>query len=96
MPKVEYIPGGGTLNAIRIAQWTLGKPGRTGYMGAIGADHYGERMQAQLKQDGVHACLMINKAVPTGTCAIAIKDKERGMVANLAAANTYAIEHFDE
>ena len=33
--KVEYIAGGATQNAIRVAQW-MSAPGSTAFMGAIG------------------------------------------------------------
>lgn len=32
---------------------------------------------------------------PTGTCAVLIKDKERSLCANLAAANNYKKDHLD-
>lgn len=96
MKTVEYIAGGATLNAIRVAQWKLGDLGQSGYMGAIGKDAYGGIMQEQCRANGVEACFMVNDEVPTGTCAVAILEKERGLVANLAAANTYKKTHFDE
>lgn len=96
MKTVEYIAGGATLNAIRVAQWKLGKQGKTGYMGAIGKDKYGSIMEEQCKANEVEASFMVNEKVPTGTCAVAILDKERGLVANLAAANTYKKEHLDK
>merc|ERR1719427_2479866 len=52
MDNVQYIAGGATLNAIRVAQWILGKPGRTGYIGAIGSDVFGQLMKEQAKKDG--------------------------------------------
>jgi len=93
MPSVQYIAGGATLNTIRVAQWILGKAGRTGYIGAIGKDRFGLQMQDQCKKDGVQAQFMVNTEVQTGTCAVAIHDKERGLVANLGAANTYKKQH---
>ena len=36
--KVDYIAGGATQNSIRVAQWILGKPNVTSYMGCVGAD----------------------------------------------------------
>merc|ERR1719493_340406 len=96
MKTVEYIAGGATLNAIRVAQWKLGKQGKTGYMGAIGKDKYGSIMEEQCKANEVEASFMVNEKVPTGTCAVAILNKERGLVANLAAANTYKKEHLDK
>jgi len=96
MCTVQYIAGGATLNTIRVAQWTLGEAGRTGYIGAIGKDDFGLRMQEQCQKDGVITEFMINHETPTGTCAVAIHEKERGLVANLAAANTYKKEHLHQ
>jgi len=96
MSSVQYIAGGATLNSIRVAQWMLGEAGRTGYIGAIGKDVFGERMAEQCRNDGVSTAFMINQDVPTGLCAVAIYEKERGLVANLAAANTYKKEHLVE
>jgi len=93
MDGVQYIAGGATLNSIRVAQWMLGEEGRTGYIGAIGNDVFGNLMKEQTKKDGVMTEFMVNPDVPTGACAVAIHDKERGLVANLAAANTYKKEH---
>merc|ERR1719204_1834180 len=96
MDDVQYIAGGATLNTIRVAQWMLGDNGTTGYIGAIGNDVFGQLMKEQCKKDGVATEFMVNPNVPTGACAVAIYDKERGLVANLAAANTYKKEHLVE
>jgi len=96
LPGVQYIAGGATLNSIRVAQWMLGQPGSTGYIGAIGNCMFGQVMKEQCEKDGVLTEFMINENVPTGACAVAIHDKERGLVANLAAANTYKKEHLVE
>lgn len=36
-----------------------------------------------------------DETTPTGTCAVLITDKDRSLVANLAAANCYKKDHFD-
>lgn len=36
-----------------------------------------------------------DEQTPTGTCAVLITNKDRSLVANLAAANCYKKEHFD-
>ena len=38
---------------------------------------------------------MQDATVPTGTCAVLIKDKERSLCANLAAANNYKKTHLE-
>merc|ERR1719150_2891978 len=64
-------------------------------MGAIGSDKFGTLMKNQCQKDGVKTCFMVNEKVNTGTCAVAVVNKERGLVANLAAANTYQKSHLD-
>jgi len=93
---VIYIAGGATLNTVRMAQWaSAGRPGITGYIGCIGKDKFGKELQDAVARDGVQPNFMITEEVETGTCAIAIKNTERSMVANLAAANSYSKSHFD-
>ena len=38
--SVEYIPGGSTLNTTRVAQWILGKPNVTAFMGCVGRPNW--------------------------------------------------------
>lgn len=92
---VEYIAGGATQNSIRVAQWMLQTPGATSYIGCVGKDAYGKQLADCAKADGVNACYLEDEKEPTGTCAVLIHEKERSMVANLAAANAYKKEHFD-
>lgn len=51
---VAYIAGGATQNSVRVAQWMLQVPGATSYMGCIGYDDFGQRMQKTAEQDGVN------------------------------------------
>eukprot|EP00164_Ancoracysta_twista_P003653 GFYU01004892.1.p2 GENE.GFYU01004892.1~~GFYU01004892.1.p2 ORF type:complete len:359 (-),score=124.82 GFYU01004892.1:102-1121(-) len=90
---VEYIAGGATLNAIRVAQWMLQTPGATSYMGCIGNDKYGEQLRKSAEGDGVRFEPRVDDTTPTGTCAVLVQDKERSLIANLAAANNYKIDH---
>merc|ERR1719433_253454 len=94
MENVEYIAGGATLNTMRVAQWCLGDKAQTGYIGSIGQDKFGQLLQDKCKEAGIQASFMVDPKDPTGTCAIGILNKERGMVANLASANNYKVDHF--
>lgn len=93
MPKVEYIPGGAGQNTIRVAQWMLQVPHAATYMGCIGDDEFGKKMQEITSKEGVNARYMIDSATPTGTCAVCILGGERSLVANLAAANNFKVDH---
>jgi len=96
MKDVDYIGGGSTLNTIRVCQWMLQKPGATGYMGCIGKDKYGKILTECARRDGVNVNFQINEEMQTGTCAVCIIDKERSLVANLAAANKFQVSHLDK
>jgi adenosine kinase len=91
--KVEYIAGGATQNTIRVAQWMLQVPGATTYMGSVGKDHYADQLSKVAANDGVDARYHVDESTPTGTCAACIMGGERSLVANLAAANNYKIDH---
>lgn len=47
-------------------------------------------------EDGVHAFYQKNPAVPTGSCAVLVHGGERSLVANLAAANTFTVDHIEK
>jgi adenosine kinase len=95
-PNVKYVAGGATQNSIRVAQWMLQQPGATAYMGSVGDDDYAQKMRDACKADGVNALYMVDKSVPTGTCAVCITGNDRSLVANLSAANNYKVAHTQE
>jgi len=90
---VTYVAGGATQNSIRVAQWMIGQPGATSFIGCVGKDSYGEQLRKSAEADGVSVRYLEDAKTPTGTCACLIKDTERSLVANLAAANCYQVEH---
>lgn len=90
---VEYIAGGATQNSIRVSQWFLQIPGATSYIGSVGNDEFGSQLKKSANADGVAVYYHVDKDTPTGTCAVAVVNHERSLVANLAAANKYVIEH---
>merc|ERR1712124_31821 len=95
-PNVKYVAGGAPQNSIRVAQWMLQQPGATAYMGCVGEDDYSQKMRDACKADGVNALYMVDKSVPTGTCAVCITGNDRSLVANLSAANNYKASHCQE
>jgi len=95
-PDVKYIAGGATQNSIRVAQWMLQEPGMTAYMGCIGEDDFGKKLQDACKADGVQAHYMMDKTTPTGKCAVTILDKERSLTTDLSAANNYKVDHLKQ
>lgn len=91
--NVEYIAGGATQNAIRVAQWMLQRQFATSYIGCIGKDSFGKQLEEKATKDGVRVKYMIHEDQPTGTCACLITEKVRSLVANLGAANSYKKDH---
>jgi adenosine kinase len=74
----------------------LQQPGQTAYMGCIGADDFGKKLEDACKADGVMAKYMVDKSTPTGKCAVTILDKERSLTTELSAANNYKASHLQE
>jgi len=96
LPKVQFIAGGATQNTIRVAQWMLQEAGATAYMGCIGVDENGAKLEKACADDGVKALYMKDTKVPTGTCATLITGIERTLCTNLSAANNYNVAHCKE
>jgi len=94
--EAEYVAGGSCQNTIRVAQWMLQEPGATVFAGCVGKDAFADTLTACIKKDNVHAEYAINEELPTGTCAVLVVHKDRSMVANLAAANSYKIDFLKE
>lgn len=93
--NVEYIPGGATQNAMRVFQWIVGKPKRAAFFGAVGEDNYSRILREQSESAGVNVRYQVNPKVKTGTCAALIYHHHRSLVADLAAANTFTVDHLN-
>ena len=52
------IASGAAQNTVRVAQWMMGSPGATAYMGCIGRDDYGDTMKHCISADGVNVHYM--------------------------------------
>eukprot|EP00735_Rhodelphis_limneticus_P000846 TRINITY_DN11376_c0_g1::TRINITY_DN11376_c0_g1_i1::g.26363::m.26363 TRINITY_DN11376_c0_g1::TRINITY_DN11376_c0_g1_i1::g.26363 ORF type:complete len:370 (+),score=124.30,sp/O49923/ADK_PHYPA/51.32/2e-119,PfkB/PF00294.19/9.2e-63 TRINITY_DN11376_c0_g1_i1:64-1110(+) len=94
--KPQFIAGGATQNAIRVAQWMLKKPKATSFIGCIGKDDDGELMKTAVTKDNVHVQYMESPEHHTGLCAVLITGNDRSMVANLGAANHYKLDHLQK
>jgi len=93
--NVEYVAGGAGQNSIRACQWMLQQPKVCNYIGCVGKDEFGQKLKEAAEKDGVNTCYLVDETTPTGTCAVCVVDKERSLVANLAAANKYNKSHYD-
>lgn len=66
------------------------------FFGCVGDDEYAKILEDRARSDGVNVVYQRNKSVPTGTCAVAITGHHRSLCANLAAANTFTVDHINE
>lgn len=90
---VKFIAGGATQNSIRVAQWLLKSKSATGFIGAVGKDKYAKILKQACEKDGVTAHYFETSEQPTGRCAAVVHDNERSLIADLAAANCYHLDH---
>lgn len=64
--EVEYIAGGATQNTIRVCQWMSGQAGSTAYIGCVGNDDFGSKLQTSAENDGVQVAYLKDETIPTG------------------------------
>jgi len=91
---ISYSAGGSGQNTMRVAQSLL-QPGETTYIGSIGRDYFGTLLSQITQKDGLLPIYMIHPTLPTGTCTVLITNNgnHRSLIANLAAAQHYSLEH---
>ena len=65
------------------------------YVGCIGNDECGQRLEDVASADGVNVQYLKDEETPTGTCAALIVEQDRSLVAYLGAANKYNKSHFE-
>lgn len=94
--KAEYFAGGATQNSIKVAQWMLGHPKASTFIGCIGQDKHGEILAEKAGEVGVLTNYYRINTESTGTCAALISGKDRSLCANLGAANLYKIDHLKQ
>ncbi|KAJ1992004.1 hypothetical protein H4R33_001162 [Dimargaris cristalligena] len=90
--NVKYIAGGAGQNALRGAQRLLPSDSTT-FIGCVSNDLFGKELKTAAMKDGLNPLYMVDESKPTGTCALLITGTDRSLVANLAAANSYKIDH---
>jgi len=93
--KVEYIAGGATQNALRVAQWIMGRPNIATFMGCIGEDEYGKILEENARSVGLNTVYQKHPTEKTGTCAALVLGSNRSLCAHLAAANHFTKAHLE-
>lgn len=97
--NVEYTPGGATQNTLRVAQWLIGIPKASTFMGCVGHnDRFGKILEEKATADGINVRYQYSDSETTGTCAVLITDKgkNRSLCAYLGAANKFTLEHINK
>jgi len=81
-----YLAGGATQNSIRVAQWLLRRPNAASFLGCVGDDKDGERLERVATEEGVRVMYQRHPTERTGSCAALITGHDRSLVTNLGAA----------
>jgi len=88
--EVEYVPGGCTLNTLRICQWMSLSESVAVFSGAIGNDNFGEILARTIERQKVKAHLVKVPDQATGKAVSLItKGGNRSIVGLIAAADCY-------
>lgn len=94
--EVEYVPGGCTLNTVRVCQWMSGLENSTVFSGSIGNDRFGEILNRNIQRQRVKTRLFKVDNDCTGRAVSLItKGGNRSIVGLIAAANKYTEENLD-
>jgi len=94
---VKFIPGGCTLNTLRVCQWMMGENGSTFFSGAVGNDALADILIQKVRDSGIDAIWQTSEDHQTGTCASLINGSQgyRSLVTKLGAAKHYQRSHLD-
>ena len=86
------------MNSIRSCNFMLkdSHPGKCAYFGCIGKDEFGDVLDKTLKDSGMHSYLHRDESEKTGTCGVVVHNKERSLIANLAACTKYPLSHYEQ
>lgn len=81
-----YLAGGATQNSIRVAQWLLRRPKATSFLGCVGDDKDGQKLEQVATEEGVEVMYQRHPTERTGSCAALITGHDRSLVTMLGAA----------
>jgi len=83
-------------NSFRVAAWILERPNVAVFFGCVGNDKYSDILKKKARDDGVNVLYQITDKTPTGTCGVLITGTRRSLIANLAAANHFTLDHLNK
>ncbi|KAF0296304.1 Adenosine kinase [Amphibalanus amphitrite] len=84
--EVTFCPGGCAQNTARIYRWILGDRSSVSFVGAVGADKFGQRLEKLVRADGVNTRYVVHEDRPTGRAVSLVWGTNRSLVADLGAA----------
>ncbi|XP_017040971.1 adenosine kinase [Drosophila ficusphila] len=96
MEDVTYSAGGACQNSMRVFQWIVQTPFRAVFVGAVGKDKLGDRIEKRARADGLQTLYQPKEELPTGSCAVIINGPNRSLVANLGAASLFSEDWVDD
>lgn len=73
----------------------LQQSGATTFIGSVGTDSNASKMAKIAADQGLNVRYHVTEGHPTGTCAAAVMDGERTLVASLGAAEHYSMDHLN-
>ena len=78
MPDYTKVPGGASLNTLRMAQWMSQTSSNSArFVGCVGDDHFASMLKEVTLQDKVEPIFDTNKEQPTGKCAVLLHANDR-------------------
>lgn len=90
--QTEYLPGGATLNSVRVAQWLLQTPRATTFFGGVGKDKFAEILENKSLDVGVNVRYQVHEGIQTGVCGAIITGEDRSLVTELGAAQCFSVD----
>lgn len=94
--KADYIAGGSVQNTLRVCEWIIQKPNVAVFFGCVGTDECGKILEERARGDGVNVRYQKRSEHETGKCAVLVTGRHRSLIADLAAANHFTGDHFNE
>ncbi|CAH8534255.1 unnamed protein product [Heterobilharzia americana] len=96
-PDVRYVAGGSGLNTVKMIQWILKNPFSCSFVGCVGEDQMGRRIENECQALGLITEFQVTKkSLETGKVAVLINKKNRSMVTHLGAACDLSLDHIKQ
>ncbi|CAL1543257.1 unnamed protein product [Lymnaea stagnalis] len=95
--SIQYVPGGAAINAVKVAQWCIGKDDCTAVIGCLNdEDDFGQILQREMMRSRVKCYFQKERTASTGTCLVICTDQNRSLVTTAGAAKLFSTKYFEE